>query len=334
MSDTLTPVPAAAKKRLRVLFFNDEHSAKRKLAAQIAVYFNAGNAEICQTQASFEATDHLVQSVLQEVEIPFNEVNVKQSSDITREKYDLIIVLCKCFRVAVLSYPGFPAVLHWPVENPVKKGLSPALILANLRKSRDELVTRIKHLMSDGYLEALELQSQQLDDFFNDPTQGCLKFNREELVTGLNEKAQAITGFRDDELLGKPLHYLVPDDMVSRHALAVMDEGVMFRKTKLKLRRSSQEVVHVTATFKAIPHSLGQGGVICFEETEEDAVIQPIDGARGLERLSWDRVESALKQTAGNRTKASKILGVGRATFYRFLDREKARGRIPKMDMG
>ena len=74
----------------------------------------------------------------------------------------------------------------------------------------------------------------------------------------------------------------------------------------------------------------GLGGYISFEESREEAVIQPMEGSRGLDRLSWDRIEASLKQTAGNRTKAARVLGVGRATFYRFLEREKMQGRTPK----
>jgi DNA-binding NtrC family response regulator len=36
-------------------------------------------------------------------------------------------------------------------------------------------------------------------------------------------------------------------------------------------------------------------------------------------KLDIDRVKSALKQTGGNKAKAARLLGVGRATLYRFL---------------
>lgn len=38
-------------------------------------------------------------------------------------------------------------------------------------------------------------------------------------------------------------------------------------------------------------------------------------------RLSGDAVEAALRQAGGNRSRAAKLLGVGRATLYRFLER-------------
>lgn len=318
---------------MKILFFSNETSAKRKLASQIAAHFNPGHLQIYQSHAGFDATDHYTKKVLEEVEIPYSESKVLQSEDATREKYDVIVVLCKCFRTAILSYPGFPSVLHWSLENPIKRGLAPNLMLENLRVLRDDLINRIRHLFQDGYLEVFAHQGSQLHDLFNDFTQGSLKFNRDELITAFNEAAEVITGHREADVLGKPLHFIIPDDMVSRHALAVMDEGVLYRKTHLKMKKANQEIFRVTATYKAIPNSRGQGGLISFEQGEVEQVAQPTEGTRGLERLSWDRVETVLKQTAGNRTKASRILGVGRATFYRFLDREKERGRIPKTEL-
>ena len=43
-------------------------------------------------------------------------------------------------------------------------------------------------------------------------------------------------------------------------------------------------------------------------------------GHRRLKRkLDLERVRTALTQTGGNKAKAARILGVGRATLYRFL---------------
>jgi len=36
-------------------------------------------------------------------------------------------------------------------------------------------------------------------------------------------------------------------------------------------------------------------------------------------KLDLDTIKSALEQTGGNKSRAAKLLGVGRATLYRFL---------------
>jgi len=45
--------------------------------------------------------------------------------------------------------------------------------------------------------------------------------------------------------------------------------------------------------------------------------VQPTRGPSS--KLSSDSVKTALAQTGGNKSKAAKVLGVGRATLYRFL---------------
>ena len=45
--------------------------------------------------------------------------------------------------------------------------------------------------------------------------------------------------------------------------------------------------------------------------------------ARGRKKLTPEVIEEALSRTGGNKLKAARLLGVGRATLYRFLDEEK-----------
>jgi PAS domain S-box-containing protein len=48
---------------------------------------------------------------------------------------------------------------------------------------------------------------------------------------------------------------------------------------------------------------------------------QEISPAKG--KLDIESVKAAIKKTGGNKSKAARVLGVGRATLYRFLDRNK-----------
>ncbi len=53
-------------------------------------------------------------------------------------------------------------------------------------------------------------------------------------------------------------------------------------------------------------------------EFKDYTILEPKRGPS--KKLNIDTVKSAINKTGGNKTRASKILGVGRATLYRFLD--------------
>jgi PAS domain-containing protein len=318
---------------MKILFMSEEHSVKRKLAAQVAHHLSQGKADIYQVKTAFDPIDHQMQSILGEKGIKGSPDAIFSADNLQQEVYDVVIMLCKSYRRKLLSFPGYPAVLYWPIDNPVKKGSAPHQIQEALRNSRDDLIERLTHLFENGYLDAFYRQGNQLHDLLNDQSQGVIRFNREEIITAINDQACHLSGYDSATILGKPLHFLIMDDTVSRHALAVTDEGVGFRQAELKLKRIDKEVVSIKSTFKSLSRDRGLGGYLSFEESREEPVIQPMEGTRGLDRLSWDRVEASLKQTGGNRTKAARVLGVGRATFYRFLEREKMQGRTPKTDL-
>lgn len=318
---------------MKILLMSEEHSVKRKLAAQVAHHIADGRADIYQLKSAFDPIDHQMQAVLEEAGMEYAPESIQVGENLASEAYDVIIMLCKSYRRKIMSFAGFPAVLFWPIESPVKRGASPAKIQEGLRNTRDEIAERMHHLFDCGYLDVFYKRGNQLFDLINDPSQAVIRFNREEIITSVNEQAVSLSGYDESQLLGKPLHFLIMDDTVSRHALAVTDEGVGFREAELRLKRMDKEVVSVSATFKSLRRERGLGGYMTFIESREEPVIQPMEGSRGLDRLSWDRVEASLKQSGGNRTKAAKFLGVGRATFYRFLEREKLQGRTPKTEL-
>jgi sigma-54 dependent transcriptional regulator, acetoin dehydrogenase operon transcriptional activator AcoR len=64
-----------------------------------------------------------------------------------------------------------------------------------------------------------------------------------------------------------------------------------------------------------------KGGVIQMEDLPMELRSRPDTCLPGpSKKLSPERVRAALKQSGGNRSNAAKLLGVGRATLYRFLE--------------
>lgn len=294
------------------------------MASLIAQHLNPGGIEIYITRNSYDAVDHLLERVMDEINIKPSQDAISQIDDIHAQNYDLVIVLCKCLRHRLLYFSRSPALLYWPLDNPVKKGLSPNQIFSQLRKTRDELLSRIQHLFSDGYLDAFQHQNLAWRDIFNDPSRGSLLFNRDEIISDANEKACSLTGFSMKELCGKPLHFLLPDDMVSRHAMAVLESDSQHREAKLKLMLHNRSIMQVSTSLCGLSNSNGQAGMLSFTEERDQPTVEAAEEGGGIaDRLSPERVEAALRQSDGNRTKASQLLGVGRATLYRFLEKRK-----------
>ena len=65
-----------------------------------------------------------------------------------------------------------------------------------------------------------------------------------------------------------------------------------------------------------LPMEIIQGRDVTFRVAEINP-LQEIMPARG--KLDIESVKAAIKQTGGNKSKAARVLGVGRATLYRFL---------------
>jgi sigma-54 dependent transcriptional regulator, acetoin dehydrogenase operon transcriptional activator AcoR len=69
-----------------------------------------------------------------------------------------------------------------------------------------------------------------------------------------------------------------------------------------------------------LPLEITQGMDLSLRMEEEQTSLE-IPVAR--EKLDSESVTAAIKKAGGNKSKAARILGVGRATLYRFLDRNK-----------
>jgi len=65
-----------------------------------------------------------------------------------------------------------------------------------------------------------------------------------------------------------------------------------------------------------LPIEITQGRNLSFQKPDSPSLREAIP-ARG--KLDIESVKAAVKQTGGNKSKAARVLGVGRATLYRFL---------------
>jgi DNA-binding NtrC family response regulator len=67
-----------------------------------------------------------------------------------------------------------------------------------------------------------------------------------------------------------------------------------------------------------LPPEITQGSGMTFSSPREPDILPEPGPARG--RLDVASVKAALTKTGGNKSKAARVLGVGRATLYRFLN--------------
>ena len=66
-----------------------------------------------------------------------------------------------------------------------------------------------------------------------------------------------------------------------------------------------------------LPNEISQGKDLTFRVKESYPSPDTAISARG--KLDIESVKAAIKQTGGNKSKAARVLGVGRATLYRFI---------------
>jgi len=69
-----------------------------------------------------------------------------------------------------------------------------------------------------------------------------------------------------------------------------------------------------------LPMEITQGKDINFQLPNRP---EPQEGIPARSKLDIESVKTAIKKTGGNKSKAARVLGVGRATLYRFLAQNK-----------
>lgn len=72
-----------------------------------------------------------------------------------------------------------------------------------------------------------------------------------------------------------------------------------------------------------LPYEITQGqeGQIRYPDTRSEPQTEQIQHTRG--KLDVESVKEAIRKTGGNKSKAARVLGVGRATLYRFLGQDE-----------
>ncbi len=195
----------------RILFICTGNSGRSQMAAAFARSLAPKNIEIfCASDKHWKVHPMSVR-VMDEVGLEIPSEKQCALDEVEKDPFEVVITLCNQARENCPNFPGSPARIHWPIQNPTEKNADAKTSREEaFRRVRDDIEQRVVGLFQHGFLESILQVRLTFASLLDNLTDGVLAHDLDRRIYFFNRAAQRITGFDYAEVVGRDCHEVFP----------------------------------------------------------------------------------------------------------------------------
>ncbi len=151
----------------------------------------------------------LARRLLEEIDIDPDAMPLLTPESIELFTFDLVVTLGRFDPSCRPKLPGMPPHLHWDMPDP-DSTVPEKIRLAELREAMQQIANRMQGMMDSGLLHALYLTRNNLELVLDNMLDGVMAHTSSRRIFYFNPAAEAITGHRRDDVIGRDCHDVFP----------------------------------------------------------------------------------------------------------------------------
>ena len=195
----------------RILFICTGNSGRSQMAAAFARSLAPKNIEIFCASDKHWKVHPMSARVMDEVGLEIPSEKQCTLDEVEKDPFEVVITLCNQARENCPNFPGSPARIHWPIQNPTEKNADAKTSREEaFRRVRDDIEQRVVGLFQHGFLESILQVRLTFASLLDNLTDGVLAHDLDRRIYFFNRAAQRITGFDYAEVVGRDCHEVFP----------------------------------------------------------------------------------------------------------------------------
>ncbi|MBU0520167.1 sigma 54-interacting transcriptional regulator, partial [bacterium] len=200
---------AGASSLFRLLFLCTGNSGRSQMAAAFAGTVGPQEAEIICAGDKLWDIEPAAIKTMREIGLDMPTAVKHSLNDVKSSNFDVVVTLCNQAAKTCPTFPGSPARIHWPLDDPAKRdnGIPEEEMY---RTVRDNIRDRIVALFQHGFLEALQQVRMTFGSLLDNLTDGVMAHDLERRIYFFNTAAQRITGYAVEDVVGRDCHEIFP----------------------------------------------------------------------------------------------------------------------------
>ena len=204
ISDPEIGAKIAVRRRHLILFLSQGHHSLHLMAQGLARTVAPEDTEILA--ASMQPAPHhpLAVKAMAEAGVDITGLPLRTVLDIEVFAPDMVVTLGGFDPDNRLNLAGMPPQFHWPYA--VDEDGDDDSILDAYRQTRERLLGRIRELFSSETLQGLSVARRNLELVLDNLAYGVMAHTKNRRIFHFNQAAEAMTGMRRSEVLGKDCH--------------------------------------------------------------------------------------------------------------------------------